>query len=344
MSCALRSSDSVIRYNRPALEHDDTCMTRPALPDWTAPELTVTAAAPPWFHSALSWPVTSHFVTVEDCPIHYLRWATAPDRAPRRGVLLVHGGGAHANWWRFIAPFLAADYAVAALDLSGMGDSGRRAEYDARQRSAEMRAVCEDADLGPAPFVVGHSFGGYMTMRLAALHGKELGGVVIVDSPIRPPEEAEDATPRRVLNLERHYPSFEIAVERFRLLPAQDCTNDFLVEFIARHSVCRSDTGWTWKFHVGAMGARRWEEPFAEHLVNMRCRRALLYGAESALVSRRTAAHMAGLLGPETPVVEIPEARHHVMLDQPLAFVAALRTLFDIWVRSTPGASCAGDA
>ncbi len=31
---------------------------------------------------------------------------------------------------------------------------------------------------------------------------------------------------------------------------------------------------------------------------------------------------------------EIPEAQHHVMLDQPLAFVAALRTLLDGWSRS----------
>ena len=30
----------------------------------------------------------------------------------------------------------------------------------------------------------------------------------------------------------------------------------------------------------------------------------------------------------------MPEARHHVMLDQPLAFVAALRMLLDGWMRS----------
>jgi hypothetical protein len=34
------------------------------------------------------------------------------------------------------------------------------------------------------------------------------------------------------------------------------------------------------------------------------------------------------------PVVEVPEARHHVMLDQPLGFVAALRMLLDSWMRS----------
>ena len=39
-------------------------------------------------------------------------------------------------------------------------------------------------------------------------------------------------------------------------------------------------------------------------------------------------------MGPRAPVVEVPEARHHVMLDQPVAFVAALRMLLDSWARN----------
>jgi pimeloyl-ACP methyl ester carboxylesterase len=306
-------------------------MNAAALPDWNAPELAVTRPAPDWFHAALAWPFTSQMIEVLGCPIHYLRWAPPAGRKPGRGVLLVHGGGAHANWWRFIAPFLAEDHVVAALDLSGMGDSGRRENYDAAQRSAEMLAVAADAGLGPRPFVVGHSFGGYQAMRLGAKHGDELGGLVIVDSPIRPPGHEEDPTPRRALKLERHYPSFEIAVERFRLMPPQDCANEYLVEFIARHSVRRAAAGWTWKFDVAALGARRWEEPFPEHCANLACRAALLYGERSALVDAAVVAHMAGLLGPGAPIVGIPDAHHHVMLDQPQACVTALRGVLAGW-------------
>ena len=307
-------------------------MTHPNPPDWSAPELAVTQATPVWFDEALAWPLESAFVEVEGCPVHYLRWSSPAQGAPERGILFVHGGAAHANWWRFIAPLLARRYRVAALDLSGMGDSGRREVYDARQGSAEMLAVAAAAELGPRPFVVGHSFGGYMTMRLAAIHGQDLGGAVIVDSPIRPPGEDESATPRRALSLERQYPSFEIAVERFRLMPPQECANPFLVEFIARHSVRERDGGWSWKFDVNAMGARRWDEPFAEHLGNMNCKRALIYGADSALVDRRIAAHMAGIMGPSAPVVEIPQAHHHLLLDQPFAFVTALDALLSTWL------------
>ena len=34
---------------------------------------------------------------------------------------------------------------------------------------------------------------------------------------------------------------------------------------------------------------------------------------------------------PGSPHVEIPEAEHHAMIDQPLAFVSALRALLAAW-------------
>jgi len=301
------------------------------LPDWSAAELCVTAPAPGWFHEALAHPFTSQIVDVEDCPIHYLAW---PCRAASRGgILFVHGGGAHANWWRFIAPFFTARYRVAALDLSGMGDSGRRPNYDAGVRAREMRAVIGASALPQPVFVVGHSFGGYMTMRFAAAYGAEVAGAVIVDSPIRRPSpDGKSTTAGRGRSFERHYPTFDIALERFRLLPLQECANDFLVEFIARHSVRHEERGWTWKFDVAGMGPERWREPFADHLRAMACRRALIHGARSALVSAATAAYMAELMGAEAPVVAVADAAHHVMLDQPLAFVTALDGILDAWL------------
>jgi pimeloyl-ACP methyl ester carboxylesterase len=200
-----------------------------------------------------------------------------------------------------------------------------------------MLAVIEDAALGARSFVVGHSFGGFMTMKFAAAFGAELGGAVIVDSPIRSPEEEQQSplAPPNWAN-KRIYPTFEAALARFRLMPPQTCENEFIVDYIARHSLMPVDGGWTWKFDGAAMGTRRFGEPFREYLQAARCRAALLFGENSALVSRHTASYMSSLMGPEAPIVEIPEAQHHVMLDQPLAFVAALRTLLQSWVRAEP--------
>jgi len=38
-----------------------------------------------------------------------------------------------------------------------------------------------------------------------------------------------------------------------------------------------------------------------------------------------------------TSPAEIPAAGHHVMLDQPIALIAALRTLLSDWDHSRPG-------
>jgi pimeloyl-ACP methyl ester carboxylesterase len=252
-----------------------------------------------------------------------------------RGLLFVHGGGAHANWWSFIAPYFTRGFRVAAIDLSGMGDSARRASYGSELRAKEMRVVIGDAALGERPFVIGHSFGGFMTMKFAAQFGDELGGAVIVDSPIRSPEEeAHNPVPPPNWGNKRIYDTFDAALARFRLMPPQSCENDFIVEFIARHSLMRVEGGWTWKFDGAAMGSRRFGEPFREYLQAVRCRAALIFGEKSALVSRNTASYMSSLMGPRAPIVEVPEARHHVMLDQPLAFVAALRMLLENWQRA----------
>ena len=297
--------------------------------------LTIRAPAPDWFRWAISHPGQSQFVMVAGCRIHYLHWAREPARPGERGLLFVHGGGAHSHWWSYIAPYFTRDFRVAAIDLSGMGDSGWRAHYTSELRAEEIRAVIAAAQLGERPFVIGHSFGGFMTMKVASQYGDMLGGAVIVDLPIRSPEEeARHPLTRPPMGNKRVYETFDAALARFRLMPEQACDNRFIVEFIGRHSLRRAEHGWVWKFDSEAMGSRRFGEPVREYLQAVGCRAALIFGEKSALVSRETASYMSSLMGPRAPVIEVPEARHHVMLDQPLAFIAALRMLLDSWMRN----------
>ena len=133
--------------------------------------LTIRAPAPDWFRWAISHPRQSQFVMVAGCRIHYLHWAREPARQGKRGLLFVHGGGAHSYWWSYIAPYFTRDFRVAAIDLSGMGDSAWRAHYNSELRAEEIRAVIAAAQLGERPFVIGHSFGGFMTMKVASQYG-----------------------------------------------------------------------------------------------------------------------------------------------------------------------------
>jgi len=287
---------------------------------------------PAWFTEAVTARHESHRVAVDGCPIHYLAWGDAS----KPGLVLVHGGAAHAHWWSFIAPHLTRDYRVVALDLSGHGDSGRRESYGRDCFAREVIGVIDDADFVGKPIVVGHSLGGIVTILCAALHGERLAGAVIVDSPVRKPDpESQEGTRGRSFRNPKTYPSEEEALAHFRLVPPQPCENAFILDHIARHSLRETDAGWTWKFDKRVFHSSD-PRPMAEHLKQVPCRIALFRGEWSVVVLPETAEYMYELLERNAPLVEIPQSHHHLFLDQPLAFIAALRALLADWEHSIP--------
>ena len=285
---------------------------------------------PLWFQWAMSQQSSSHLVDVDNCLIHYLTWETSSETQKQGGLLFVHGGGGHSHWWSFLAPFFSKDFEVAALDLSGMGESGHRAEYSAEIRSEELLKVIEDANLGENVFVIGHSFGGLTATKFAQKYGKSISGLILADSPIRPPEISSKRKVRRMGN-KKHYADYKTALERFRLMPEQDCENDFLVQHIGHHSIKEEQEGWTWKFDGKAMHNRRFTEPYHTYLEEISCKTALVYGDESSLLDIKTVDYMTSLMKEGSPIIGIPEARHHLFLDQPIAFIAVIRSILHQW-------------
>jgi pimeloyl-ACP methyl ester carboxylesterase len=292
------------------------------------------ADPPEWFTKALATAPQERRVDVDGTAISYLAWG---DPGPR-GIVLVHGGGAHAHWWDHIAPLLALDRRVLALDLSGHGDSGRRDTYPLGAWATEVLAVAADAGLTEAPTVIGHSMGGLVTLRLASLFGARLAGAVVIDSPVRnrdlTPEETA-ARERRAFGPLRVYPSREDAIAHFRTIPPQE-TLPYATAHVAATSVrpTPDGDGWTWKFDPRIFG----REPFgaaAATLTRLDCRIAL-FRAEHGIMSAQMSQILYDRLGRVAPVIEIPAAAHHIMLDQPVALIAALRTLLSDWDHSRP--------
>jgi pimeloyl-ACP methyl ester carboxylesterase len=227
---------------------------------------------------------------------------------------------------------------VVALDLSGHGDSGHRAVYDLEQWTDEVIAVAGDAGLSGHPVIIGHSMGGFVTIATAALHGEQVNGVIICDSPVAEVDPEISAFHlREAFGRPRTYPDMDEAVAHFRTVPTQDHYLDYVIEFVARHSLKPVDGGWQWKFD------RRIFEQFgagirsvaAPYLTEVHCRLALLR-SECGLVTPDIGRSMYERLGRVTPVIEIPEAGHHAMLDQPLLLLTALRTLLADWDHSEP--------
>lgn len=295
--------------------------------------------APAWFRQAIEQEPERGFVEVRGAKIETLAWG----ERGKPGLLFMHGNGAHADWWSFIAPFFSASYRVAALSWSGMGDSDWREHYELDNFVAEALAASETTGLFAAaekPIFVGHSFGGVPTIAAGITEGRRLRAVVVVDTPLWSPAERKARRERRKAGRAPHpnrvYPSFEAALARFRLAPIQSCDNVFIADFIARHSLKRvtgeGGEGWTWKFDPFMW--HQFELPdLALELSHIQCPVALMWGSRSKLMSGNLLDYATKMAPAGTPKIEIPDAEHHLMIDQPLAFVAALRGLFAGWPR-----------
>ena len=292
----------------------------------------MSAQAPEWFTKAITTPYQERTIEVLGCPVHYLRWGD-PENP---GLVLVHGGAAHAYWWSFLAPLLVRHYSVVALDLSGHGDSGRRDLYPRRTWADEVMAVSRDARFVSPPILVGHSMGGLVSIVAAALHGEDLAGAILVDAPVKKPDpESQEGFRGRSFRNPKTYPDCATAREHFRLVPPQPCENQFILDFIADKSLREVDGGYTWKFDPNVFTLAQ-PEAMHEHLANVRCRVALFRGEHSYVVPPETGEYMYQLLRRNAPLVDIPEAHHHLIVDQPLAFIAALRALLADWEHSLP--------
>ena len=302
--------------------------------------------APAWFQWAVAQEPERTFVTSLGTQIEALSWG----ERGKPGLLLAHGNSAHADWWSPLGPYLGKDYRVTAMSLAGMGGSDWRDVYRFEDFAADAEAVSRATGLydgGRKPTYIGHSFGGGQVFHAAVKFPHLMHAAVLVDTGFGgpPPEVLEERKKRAELiaNIptadrpSRIYPSIAAALARFRLMPPQPTDNLYIADFIARRSLKRapmadgSGDGWTWKFDP-----QRWEKldrlgaDLAQMSVQLQVPMVHLYGDKSRIIDRRAAGE-PGFLGADIQEIEIPDSHHHVMIDQPLALVAALRTLLAHW-------------
>lgn len=293
----------------------------PALFSPLAPWGGAAPPAPAWFEEAISAPHSRNRVTVNGAAIEWLSWGDPG----RPGLMLFHGNGANADWWRFTAPLLARTHHVVAPSWSGMGNSDHRPAYSISTFVAEAMAVADAAGF-TAPFTVaGHSFGGFPALGLGARHADRIAQVIVIDSPL----VALDGPPRTERKPHRIYPTLAAALARFRWSPVQPSPNPWATDFIARSALKQVDGGWTWKFDP-FIWAHFDHSEHADHeglIRQVRPPIAYMWGERSALVQSGDLERIRRILPGGTRLVGIAEAHHHVMADQPLALVAAIRGL-----------------
>lgn len=101
-------------------------------------------------------------------------------------VILIHGIASSSVAFEYLVPLLEDRHRVISIDLLGFGESPapHDAEYTLEEHVAAVNRTIQSLGLR-APFVlVGHSMGGLIATRFAALYPRRLVKLVLVSPPV----------------------------------------------------------------------------------------------------------------------------------------------------------------
>lgn len=278
---------------------------------------------PAWFTAALQQRPRSLFYRVDDQRRHLLTWNWQDTDKP--AILLVHGYLAHANWWAPIAPQLTDRWRVAAMDLSGMGDSQPRSDASALGLATDVLDALDFLQLERAT-VVGHSYGGSRALRASSLRRGAIDHLIVLDSYINAPGETPPQGPP--LGESKLYASPQEAMARFRFRPRDVEIPLFVKHHIVETGLRRHPEGWRWKF---APGLRAADEIMGTEMLRASDTRRVDYvrGGSSSLISRQRADWIVAELAQRSDarLHEFADGHHHFLLQDPRQTAQLLRRL-----------------
>ena len=285
--------------------------------------------APNWFQSSISEDPRQEIFAHQLGNIKYQAW----DRKDTENIImLIHGTGAHKKWWDPIAPLLNNNFTIFAPDLPGMGESDHRNEYNFEGFSEALIGILHQEKAitsNQKIFLVGHSLGGHVAGFMASEMPEIFNGLVMIDSPLRPPsydyDKHQSTGPLRRI---KYYPDKVSILERFRLMPPQDCKNRWYLRYIAEHSVFDVKEGWRWRFDDKLFATLR---RLHNYEFKFQCPALFVAGGKSLLLESKIMKYIKESFKDSMAVEVIEDAAHHVPLDSPLELISLINNYLQQW-------------
>jgi len=245
--------------------------------------------------------------------LHALYWKSGLEGDEEAGApaILLHGGGANAHWWDAVAVQLAMSRPVYALDFRGHGDSSYPTNQFVGAFNIDLEAILtllgrEDV------YLIGHSMGAAVALDHASRFPATRGVALVDLARGGPPGGGRRA--RLALAHRRSYRTREDAVARYRFLPESSHPDEGTRSYIAEHSVrAEPDGRFSYKFDPRWFTLPARPRP---DLARLSCRTLLIRGGDSPLLSADSARDFVSEVA-GGQLVEIADAGHHVLIDQP---------------------------
>jgi pimeloyl-ACP methyl ester carboxylesterase len=279
--------------------------------------------APQWFKDAVELRPIDKIIEHPLGDISYSKWSSSVDT--KNLIVLIHGTGAHKKWWDPIAPQFLNYSNVVAIDLPGMGESGFRKKYGIKDFGECITSVIEkekfNSDIENI-HIVGHSLGGQVAGYVASEKQDLIDNIIIIDTFIRPPDYNPAEHQGGPLRMIKYYSDKITILNRFRLMPKQDCENDWFVRYIAEYSVKETDQGWRWRFDDVMFTSL---ERLFGYKFSFNCPALFVHGQNSLLTSGDFLKNIKSTYSDTMDFIEVSDAAHHVPLDKPLEIVNIIK-------------------
>ena len=279
--------------------------------------------APKWFFDAIEIKPKEEFIKNSKGDIAYSRWDSENEAEDL--LIFIHGTGAHKKWWDPIAPQFLGSANIIAVDLPGMGNSSFREIYSIKDFGECIISIIEKEKLNKKIRkinIVGHSLGGQVAAYVASERTELINNLIMIDTFIRPPgydPKNHEGGPLRMI---KYYPDKVSILKRFRLLPQQECLNDWFVRYIAEYSIKETKEGWRWKFDDAMFNGL---ERLFGYEFTFGCPTLFVYGSESLLMSGNILPNIKKNYSEIMEFQSVANAAHHVFLDKPLEIVDIIK-------------------
>lgn len=247
-------------------------------------------------------------------------------------IVLVHGAAESADTWARLAPVLARDHRVYALDLNGAGYTSRRAPYTVDHQARQLLEFLDAMRLD-RPVLVGHSAGAAAVTQAVLSAPGRAGGLMFLDGDAL----SSGAGPPSAF----HYlviPPYRTTLLRLvvrsgwliRMIYSSQCG-----PACPRLSSAGVDV-WRRPYEVAGAEAGVWgslshgvpglPESRVAALRGVDLPKAVVFGGDDHVFSSTSAAETARRIGAPPPLL-IPGARHLTMISSPSVVAGAVESL-----------------
>ncbi len=129
------------------------------------------------------------YVATNGINLHYRDWG-----GDGKQVVLLHGLASSCHIWDLVAPQLAEDFSVIAVDQRGHGLSDKpESGYDFDSVGRDLLGVIRARNLD-RPIIVGHSWGADVALEFAVAHPEMAAGICFVDGGMIEPSSRPGMT------------------------------------------------------------------------------------------------------------------------------------------------------